>query len=268
MIKDFFNYALAITRPPCATFADGLTHGLLGKPDLDLARVQHRAYVDAIRRCGVEVMVLDEDDAHPDSCFMEDPAIVTEKMAVIVSPCMPGRQGEEKNALAVLEPIYGSRIEYIRRPGTLEGGDICRAGNHFLIGLSRRTNEEGARQLAEILKKYGYTSEFVDIRHGNRKPILHLTTAMSFIDVDTAVLRPELADEPCLQKYRLIVTPQEEAYAGNTTRFRDHVLVPQGFNETIRQIQEAGFQTIEIPMSEFEKQDGGLSCLSLRMLKE
>ena len=158
------HYEEAITRQPCSNFADGLTHGLLGKPDVALAVRQHQQYVEALRSCGAEVTVLPPEDAFPDSCFTEDEAIVTDRMAVLPAPCRPSRQGEEVLIRPVIEKYYAGKIEQIARPGTLEGGDICRDGNHFFVGISSRTNEEGARQFGEIVRKYGFTFDFCDIR--------------------------------------------------------------------------------------------------------
>ena len=256
------QYVKAITRPPCANFADGLTHGLLGKPDVELARKQHRQYVAALRRCGADVTVLHPDNEHPDSCFTEDEAIVTDRMAVIPSMCRPSRQGEEVRMRPIIEALYGQRIEEIKAPGTLEGGDICRDGNHFFIGISSRTNEEGARQMAAIAEKYGFTWDFCDIR-GIR--ILHLTTGMSYIGENTVVCCPAFKDLPAYRSYRVIVTSEKEAYAGNCIRMNDKVIMPAGFNGTRRKLEKAGFDVVTVPMTEFEKQDGGLSCLSLRL---
>ena len=257
-----FDYEKVITRPPCGNFAAGLTHGRLGKPDVELAVRQHEQYVSSIRRCGVEVIVLPPDNDYPDSCFTEDEVIVTDRMAVIPSFCRPSRQGEEIRMRPVIEAFYGSHIEEIRRPGTLEGGDICRDGNHFFVGISSRTNEEGARQFAEIVKKYGFTCDFCDIR-GIR--ILHMTTGMSYIGENTVICCPDFKDLPALRNYRVLVTDREEAYAANCIRIKDTVIIPAGFEKTEKMLQEAGFQTISTPMSEIEKQDGGLSCLSVRM---
>ncbi len=258
------HYEKAITRPPSDTFAEGLTHGLLGKPDVALAKKQHEAYVSALRRCGVSVTVLHPDNDHPDSCFTEDEAIVTDRMAVIPSMCRPSRQGEEVRMRPIIEAFYQGRIEEIRQPGTLEGGDICRDGNHFFIGISSRTNEEGARQMAAIAEKYGFTYDFCDIR-GIR--ILHLTTGMSYIGNNTIICCPDFKHLPAYKGYRVIVTSEKEAYAANCVRMNDKVIMPAGFKGTERKLIRAGFDVIQVPMSEFEKQDGGLSCLSLRLPK-
>ena len=115
------QYERAITRPPCGRFAEGLTHGRLGKPDLALAREQHAAYVSALRQCGADVTVLHPDDDHPDSCFVEDEAIVTDRMAVIPSMCRPSRQGEEVRIRPVIEALYGGNIETPWRAVTSSG---------------------------------------------------------------------------------------------------------------------------------------------------
>lgn len=258
------RYEQVITRPPSRTFANGLTHGLLGKPDVDLAIRQHEGYIEALRSCGVKVINLQADDRFPDSCFTEDEAIVTDRFAVLTKFREPGRQGEDELIRPDLEAIYGSRIERITR-GTLEGGDIIRDEDHFFIGLSRRTNEEGAQELAEIVSRYGYSSTIVDIRP--YKSILHLTTAMSCIGDHTLVTRPELGKCAAFDGYRRIITTPEESYAGNTVRMNDFVLVPAGFDDTITKIEDAGYKVIPVAVSEIEKMDGGLSCLSLRLPK-
>lgn len=257
-----FNYEKAITRPPCDNFADGLTHGLLGKPDVKLAVLQHEKYVASIRSCGIEVIVLPPDNDYPDSCFTEDEVIVTDRMAVIPSFCRESRQGEEIRMRPIIEAFYSGHIEEIKRPGTLEGGDICRDDNHFFVGISSRTNEEGARQFAEIVKKYGFACDFCDIRGIQ---ILHLTTGMSYIGDNTVICCPDFKDLPALANYRVLVTEKEEAYAANCIRIKDTVIIPAGFENTEKMLRDAGFHVITTPMSEIEKQDGGLSCLSVRM---
>ena len=259
-----FDYEKAVTRPPCEKFAEGLTHGRLGKPDAGLAAEQHRAYVRALRQCGAEVIVLHPDNDYPDSCFTEDEAIVTDRMAVIPSFCRTSRQGEEVRMRPVIEALYSGRVEEIKSPGTLEGGDICRAEDHFFIGISSRTNEEGARQFAEIAKKYGFTSAFCDIREIE---ILHLSTGMSYIGSNTVVCCPDFRDLPALKPYDLIVTDEQEAYAANCVRIHDRVIIPEGFPKLEKKLREAGFELLTVPMSEIEKQDGGLSCLSIRVPK-
>lgn len=258
------EYRSAITRPPCGRFAEGLTHGLLGKPDVALAKEQHAKYVAALRRCGVDVTILPEDNDYPDSCFTEDEAILTDHEAIMPSPCLPARHGEEIRMRPLVEAFYHGKVSAVKRPGTLEGGDICRDGNHYFIGLSKRTNDEGARQMEAFLTRQGYTCAFCDIRPIN---ILHLSTGMSCLSGHTIICVPEFKDFPAYQGYRVLVTPENEKYAANCVEVNGHVLVAEGFPTTQRMLTEAGYDLITVPMSEIEKQDGGLSCLSLRIPK-
>lgn len=258
------EYRSAITRPPCGRFAEGLTHGLLGKPDIALAKEQHAKYVAALRRCGVDVTVLPEDNDYPDSCFTEDEAILTDHEAIMPSPCLPARQGEEIRMRPLVEAFYHGRVSEIERPGTLEGGDICRDGKHYFIGLSKRTNDEGARQMEAFLTRQGYTCAFCNIRPFN---ILHLSTGMSCLSGHTVICVPEFKDFPAYQGYRVLVTPENEKYAANCVEVNGYVIMAEGFPETQKMLTEAGYEIITVPMSEIEKQDGGLSCLSLRIPK-
>ncbi len=257
------QFEQAIVRIPCDRFPEGITPGSLGKADVASARKQHQAYIETLKACGVKVTVLEAENDFPDSCFVEDPAIVTDRVAIITRFGAASRSGETPLILPAITAVYGDHIETIQAPGTVEGGDICQVGEHFFIGLSLRTNDEGARQLGEILKKYGFTSSTIDIR--KYKTVLHLKTGMSYLGNDTFIVMPEIMDEPELKKYtKLVVTP-EESYAANCIRVNDFVIIPAGFTNAIAQVEGAGFKTLPLEMSEFRKQDGGLSCLSLRI---
>ncbi|MCA9764670.1 MAG: N(G),N(G)-dimethylarginine dimethylaminohydrolase, partial [Gemmatimonadetes bacterium] len=151
MIDPAVRFTRALVCPPAASFANGLTHADLGPPDLALARAQHAAYVDALRRLGIAVTELPADPAYPDSTFVEDTAIVTAKGAILCRPGAPSRSGEVYSMHAALERLLVHEVPSITAPGTVDGGDICQAGNHVFIGLSARTNDAGADQLARWL---------------------------------------------------------------------------------------------------------------------
>src|SRR5438067_12108170 len=144
----------AIVRPPGSTFPDGLTTMELGRPDLARAREQHRAYGSALEECGLTLIPLPEDDRYPDSTFVEDTAILVGRRAILTRPGTPSRAGEVEAIRETLS-AFRERLESIVAPGTLDGGDVCEAGDRALIGLSRRTNEEGTCQLATILDGAG-----------------------------------------------------------------------------------------------------------------
>lgn len=136
---------------------DGITTADLGKPDYELALRQHDAYIEAMRACGAEVTVLPAMEEYPDSCFVEDVAVVTPECAIITNPGAPSRNGEKAYIVEALSKFYPKdRIEYITE-GTIEGGDVMMVGKHFYVGLSKRTNEAGIANFGRILAKYGMT---------------------------------------------------------------------------------------------------------------
>jgi dimethylargininase len=254
-----FRYA--IVRPLGENFSDGLTTASLGKPDISLALAQHEAYCAALEKCGVEVIRLPVDLQHPDSTFVEDTAVLTSRSALLTRPGAASRMGEVAGIRDEVRRFY-SVVREIQPPGTLDGGDICEAGSHFFIGISERTNEEGAGQLAQFLAADGFTSSVVDIRPVHS--ILHLKSGIAGLDKQTLVVMEELADREEFAGYELIRVPAEESYACNCVLVNDRVLVPAGFPKLRSELVQRGYSPMEVDMSEFRKMDGGLSCLSLR----
>ena len=251
----------AILRRPAANFADGLTTGSLGKPDFVKVTQQYQSYCDALERCGVALTVLEADPAHPDSTFVEDTAVLTEKTAILTRPGAKSREGEVSSMRRPLAGFFSS-LEEIKAPGTVDGGDICEAGKHFFIGLSPRTNEHGGKQLAEILAGEGYTSSFVGIRR--MKALLHLKSGIAYIGRNHLVVSEDLASLKEFAEYDLIRVNAEESYAANCILINNHVLIPSGYPALKSGLEHLGYSAIPLEMSEFQKMDGGLSCLSLR----
>jgi len=251
------NFQHVITRIPCKKVTEGQTTANLGKPDYKKALIQHECYRKALSECGVTVTVLEPLEDYPDSCFVEDPAIVTEKTAIILYPGAATRQGEEKEILPALQSFYPT-IEAVTT-GTIEGGDVMRIGNHFYIGLSKRTNQTGADCLGKILEKYGYTYSTVPL-----KKMFHLKSGVNYIGDNTLLVAGEFITDSRFQDYDKIIISESEMYAANCIRINEHVIMPENFPITKKQLQQKGFSVKEVPMSEFMKIDGGLSCLSLR----
>jgi len=251
-------FSKAIVRKPGSNFCEGITTAHLGKPDYKKALKQHAEYINALEKCNVAVTILPPHPQFPDSVFVEDTAVVTEKCAVVCRPGAQSRQGEEQSIEKVLS-TYNHTIEHITPPGTLEGGDVLRAEDHFYIGLSSRTNKGGAEQLIEILVKYGYSGSSVSLKH-----LLHLKTGIAYIGRGVFLVAGELIHHPEFISQDHISVEDKEAYAANAIAVNDSVLIPAGFPSTRKKIESAGFPVIEIDVSEFQKMDGGLSCLSLR----
>jgi dimethylargininase len=248
----------AIVRKPCKNFQFGISTSTLGKPDYQRALLQHSQYVEALLKCNLAVIELDEDDRFPDSTFVEDTALVDKEFAVITNLGAKSRQGEEIEINEKLKPFYDN-IESIRKPGTLEGGDVMKIEEHYYIGLSKRTNNEGANQLRVILKRYGYSSSTIPL-----KKVIHLKTGISYLGDSILLVSGEFKNHSDFREYNLIEVQESEAYATNSLRINEFVLIPKGYTNLKKQILNFNFKVLELEMSEFEKMDGGLSCLSLR----
>lgn len=247
-------YTRAIVRRPGRNFANGITTSNLGKPDFGNALEQHSAYCEALIKCGVEVTVLDADERYPDGCFVEDTAVVNSRVKVISRPGAATRGGEEE-AIARILAGYGP-IEFITAPGTMEGGDVLRAENHYFIGISERTNREGADQLSTILSKHGFTSSFVRVEAG-----LHLKSDIAYLGDGNFISTPMFSH--VAQPANTIILDLEEYYSANCLRVNDYLLIAKGFPKAKKKVLELGYKIIELDMSEFRKMDGGLTCLSL-----
>jgi dimethylargininase len=251
----------AIVRIPGSNFADGLTTVELGVPDLKGVLDQHARYCEALQQCGLTVTTLAPDLDHPDSTFVEDTAVLTEKGAIFTRPGAASRVGEVTAIRDAVSRFFATARE-IEAPGTLDGGDICEAEDHFFIGLSHRTNEEGARQLAVHLAAQGYTTSVIDVRA--MTTILHLKSGISYIGDNTLVVMEEMAEDERFRKHELIRVSLQESYAANCVRVNDRVLVAAGYPHVTSELVAHGFNPLILDMSEFQKMDGGLSCLSLR----
>jgi dimethylargininase len=254
-------FTRAIVRIPGSNFADGLTTVDLGIPHFDEVLHQHSHYCDALRECGLDLTILEPDLRHPDSTFVEDAAILTLHAAILTRPGATSREGEVEAIRPIIERFY-SRILTIEAPGTVDGGDICETEDHFFIGLSLRTNEEGARQLASHLNALGYTASTIDIR--SMTTILHLKSGISYIGDNTLVVMKEMAADLQFARFNNILVSHAESYAANCVRINDRVLVAGGFTRLHDELIAHGFSPLVLNMSEFQKMDGGLSCLSLR----
>jgi dimethylargininase len=252
-------FTRAIVRKPARSLVHGITtHPEFGKPDYELALRQHDAYVKALERCGLAVQVLPALEDFPDSCFVEDVAVCTKRFALITRPGAASRAGEIAGIRDLLAAHYRI-IEEIKAPGTLEGGDVMMAGDHFYIGLSSRTNAEGCAQFIKALERHGCTGSGVRM-----PPTLHLKTGCSYMEENVLLVDAAFAGYPEFKAFRHIDIASEETYAANCLRVNGYVIVPAGYPMALAAIKARGMQTIELDMSEYRKIDGGLSCLSLR----
>jgi len=205
--------------------------------------------------------VLAADERHPDGTFDEDTAVVTARVAVATRPGAPTRAGEVGAVASALRQ-FRPDLELIAPPGTLDGGDVCQVEEHFLIGVSQRTNEAGAKQLAAILARHGYSSSLIDIR--DHPTLLHLKSGIAYIGEHRFTVSADAVGFGTLPGYETIVVDRSESYAANCVRVNEVVLLASGHPQLAGRLEALGYTVRSLEVSEFQKMDGGLSCLSIR----
>jgi len=248
----------SIVRRPCAEMVNGITTATLGKPDFEKAQEQHELYIAALRACGLIVHILEADSRFPDSAFIEDVAVCTPYCGIVTNPGALSRRGERDAMPLVLSGFY-KNVHEITSPGTLDAGDVMMVESDYYIGLSERTNEEGADQLIRILRKYNLNGITVKM-----DKMLHLKTGLSYLENNNLVISNQFINDKTFDKFNKIFIDDEDAYSANSLWINGTVLVPEDYPRTLEKITHAGYKTLIVDTSEFRKLDGGLSCLSLR----
>ena len=249
----------AIVRTPGKSLVNGLSDSKhLGTPDYSKAIIQHQQYIEALKSCGLKITVLDPCEEYPDSTFVEDVALITPKCTIMTRPGAESRRGEVTKMTKTLESQF-KNLEYIESPGTIEAGDVMMVGDHYYVGLSERTNLQGAEQLIAILVRYGLKGSTVRL-----KKVLHLKTGLSYLENNRLVVCGEFKNDPVFSGFDQIEIPESESYAANCIWVNDNVIIPSGYPITKQKVSATGYNVLEVDVSEFKKLDGGLSCLSLR----
>ncbi len=247
----------AITRKASPSLAQcELSHIPRQPIDLDKARAQHEVYEDALAKLGAKVISLPEQPDMPDSMFVEDPAIVLDELAVICTLGTETRRKEAPSLAAELEKYR--RLQHIKLPAMLEGGDVLRIGKKLFVGLTARTNADGIRQLAALVERHGYDVTAVPVNG-----CLHLKSAVAYLGGNTL-----LANRVWFHWHRLdgvdwIDVDPSEPHAGNALAIADTVIFPASFPKTRQRIEARGFQVLPLDISELQKAESGLTCSSL-----
>jgi dimethylargininase len=225
---------------------------------IDIARAvqQHRCYQACLAELGATVVTLPAEPDLPDSVFVEDPAVVVDEIAVIARMGVESRRAEAESLAAAL-----ARFRPLRRieaPGTLEGGDVIRAGRTLFVGVSHRTNLEGIRQLAAHLKPFGYVVKPVAVRG-----CLHLKSACCWLGDDAMLVNSAWVDTAEFDGFRMIGVAPGEPWAANVLPIGGTVLASAAFPATVNILERAGYRVCALDISELAKAEGALTCSSL-----
>jgi dimethylargininase len=248
---------VAITRSPGSELARcQLTHLERQPIDVDRALAQHRAYQDALRRAGIEVVELPSDPALPDGAFVEDTAVILDELAVITSPSPPSRRDEWPTVETALRPF---RHTICCPPDAyLEGGDVLRVGRTLYVGQGGRTREAGLRALDAIVRPLGYA--VVPVRVVG---CLHLKSACCALDGETLLVNRAWLEPGALCGPRLVDVPAEEPWGANVLPLPRVTLLSAGCPRTADLVQTLGHQVVALDVSELHKAEAGLTCMSL-----
>lgn len=233
-----------------------LTHIERTPIDLDLASLQHAAYVSLLAKVGCGVVELEARPELPDSVFVEDIAVVLDEVAVMTRPGAISRRAESE--LLAVEMERHRPLLHIKAPARLDGGDVLRLGRSLYVGQSGRSNEDGISQLRSLLAGFGYSVHAVPIRD-----CLHLKSAVTALDDETVLMQPDWVDRNSFRGFRIVQVDPAEAHAANVLRIGDQVVMPACFPHTLERIRSAGFLVNPVDVSELQKAEGAVTCCSL-----
>ena len=224
--------------------------------DMDKAREQHHAYEKTLTALGAKVISLPSEEELPDSMFVEDPAIVLDELAIVFPLGTETRRREAESLAKAIAPFR--KIEHVTLPGTVEGGDILRVGKKLYVGLTARTNEDGIRQLKNIVAPFGY--EVIAVRVTG---CLHLKSAVTHLGDNTLLANRDWFDTAPFAGYEWIDVDANEPHAGNALALNGSIIFPASFPKTRARVEAKGFKVIALDIAELQKAESGLTCSSL-----
>lgn len=255
--------SLAFTRSVPRTIARcELTHLAREPIDYDRAVAQHAAYEAALARLGCRVQRLPDAPSLADSVFVEDTAVVFDRLAVMARPGAASRRAEVEGVAEALRPYRP--LAFIEAPGTLDGGDVLVTPGRVFVGISGRTNTDGARQLAALLAPHGFDVVPVPVAG-----CLHLKSAVTVVALPasagrtTLLINPAWIDAAFFDEFDSIQVDPAEPAAANVLAVGGRVVCADEHPRTRGRLEAAGFVTAPVPAGELAKAEGGVTCCSL-----
>ncbi|MGB8984789.1 MAG: arginine deiminase family protein [Anaerolineales bacterium] len=247
----------AITRAVSPRFDEcEITHIERTPIDLNIARAQHHAYVDALKQLGCGVIELPAEPDLPDSVFVEDTAFILPEVAVITRPGADSRKPEAQSIVRALSPLI--ELVHVRAPATVDGGDVLVLGRNIYVGLSTRSNQEAIKQLNNLLQGYGYIVTGVETRG-----CLHLKSAVTRVDDRTLLINRNWVDANRFRNFDLVEVDPSEPSAANCLPLGDSIIFPAAFPKTCARLADRGHKILTVDVSELAKAEGAVTCCSL-----
>ena len=244
----------AIVREPSISYTQCVSsHPLHHTVNLEKAKQQHINYCDVLSSLGLELIKLPPKKEYPDSCFVEDTAVVFGKRAFITRMGVQSRHGEDKEVEEALKEYFATKRA--TEPATIEGGDVLHLPNRLICGITQRTNELGTEQMKDWLQ--------IKVDTINNPNIVHLKSYMKYLGKNTMIISDEYENQPLIQDLTLLSIPKRESYSVNCLSIGSTVIMSNNFSYAQNIVSDAGFEVIPIEMSEFEKCQGSLTCLSI-----
>ncbi|RPJ21467.1 MAG: dimethylargininase [Chloroflexi bacterium] len=248
---------IAITRAVSPRFDEcEITHIERTPIDLNSARLQHRAYVSALKELGCDVIELPAEADLPDSVFVEDTAFILPEVAVITRPGADSRKPETESIIRALSPYLN--LVHVRAPATVDGGDVLVLGKNIYVGLSTRSNQDAIDQLNELLRGYGYI-----VRGVETQGCLHLKSAVTRVDEKTLLINRNWVDVHHFKNFDLIEVDPSEPSAANCLPIGEAILFPTAFPKTRAKLEERGYRVVTVDVEELAKAEGAVTCCSL-----
>ncbi len=249
---------VAFIRRPSPRLADGLLTHIDRQPvDVDLAFRQWVGYVDTLRSHGWEIVEVEPADDCPDVAFLEDTAVVFGTTVVVCRPGAPERRAEVPGTAAALAE-RGLDLREIQSPGALDGGDVLKVGGRVYVGLSGRTNQAGIDQLTDIVTPLGY-----EVTPVPTTKVLHLKSAVTALP-DERVIGYEPVVDDSEVFHRFLAVPEEPG-AHVVLLGDDKLLMAESAPRSARMFADLGYEPVTVDISEFEKLEGCVTCLSIRL---
>lgn len=243
----------ALVREPGDSYAGCISsHPMHHTVNVSRARFQHAKYCRVLSELGIEIIKIPKDESHPDSCFVEDNAVVHSGRALICRMAKESRKGEE-GVEAILKEYM--QVRRATAPATIEGGDVIHLPARLICGVTQRTNNAGVEQMREWLDFPVDTIEDSDI--------VHIKSYATYLGRGVIISTKEYASHPAFEGLHVLTVPEGGEYAADTLAIGDIVLMPAGLAGAHKMVKEAGFDVIPLDVDEFEKCEGALTCLSI-----